>query len=455
MSLQLENELKDIKCVLLQSANLKFKSITFDNFISNLKRYYGNPEWNIESEYAKQFSQFKDFLMHKKLEYASELKVKLGSFDFTIYYSNIERKYTADVYAIVYPSMNIINVLYNIYLGDLSVDEAIFIRKVIQFDRKKIILNNNGFLKMYPEHKEVTFSELTQDIYKIFINLSRYNKYRIKYELSRLKKLSMNVHKPSFLDETLQSVNLEKMMLLEVRDIDGIAGVDFLSDEFNKRFSKKIFGILTCDEGYDFVPSNCVQAALDSSFGTREFFRVYASNIGVVLINLVNSDLQVSYETKQNSLAEYFDDKYSKLVCTHSNIAGLEHGVLIAMEQATNLLVIINANMKKDYFNNNRHIWRIIKNRRKLIEIVNITMSITMSEITNLTDLMNEKFGISTFVTRVRERLDLAEDDTLIIYQRWNNVLVLILTILGAFFAAMSISEIKAMILYLLNFIVQ
>ncbi len=448
MSVLFQDEVKDVKLMLLECIKIKFKYISLDRLLKELKKDFCLAEWDEKSDYADCFHSFQNFLFKNNLTKYVDVKIKLGTFDFLVEYKSKARRLSVEVFLLIYSSVDIINIMYNIPAESLSVDELIYIRKVIQFDKKPIMIQNSGFFKEYVEFDKVTFGQISCDICKSLIRLSGYHRYAVKHRMNNLKKFKFRMDYNTYYTNSYEAMYKQKMMVVEVRRIDGMDAASFTSEEFNNRYAKMIYGMLVCDEGYRYVPHHCVSGALEDNFGSREHFRIYVSNIGVVVINLIHSARQLEYEEFQRQLGEEFEDEDSKkLFCSHPDYAGLEHGALLSLERVTILFVIINSNLKKEYFTTKNSVRKIIRNRQMMIDIVNLVMSFNISEITALTDIIMRKIGIFNYVDRVRERLDIAEDDTLIIYQKWNNILTLSIAILGIIFAAMSISEIKTVII--------
>jgi len=474
-------DFRDTSCVLLTSAKFRFRPVDLNKLIKRLEDYFHLPRWNKDSYYAREFLEYKNIVFNKEFKIDSELKVKLGRFNFDLTYNKKKKKYSVDVFAFIYPVIDVVNLFYCIPLEDMTVDEHIYFRKAIQFDKFKkgsLKLHNTGFLKTANEFDYTDFGSITREIYRIFVELSGYRRYRVLHTLACLgKKLALDFQErfyktgtetekdcaeknegkgprslqKLYIEHLFEKINIEKLLLLEIRDIPDFGGNCAQDKDFKEHYAKKLYGLLVCDEGYDFVPEGTVGNAMDESFGSRDFFRVYASNIGVVMFNLINCECRIKYNDFQREIGERFQDNSSGILTRNPEIAGLEHGALLAMEESINLLTIINSNMRKSYLSHNKKISKIIDNRRKLIEIINLISSININEITNLKNLMLKKIGILAFVSKVRERLDIAENDTLVIYQRRNNFLVMIITVLGVFFAAMSISEIKSGIIEFLK----
>lgn len=157
-------------------------------------------------------------------------------------------------------------------------------------------------------------------------------------------------------------------------------------------------------------------------------------------------------------MGDYFVDSNTKFICSHPKYAGLEHGALLAMLRAAMLYVIIDSNMKKTRANNKNvlrkyrinEIHYILKRRRKMVELVNMIMSISIGEIASMSNTIMRKLGIFNYVSKAREKLDMTEDEILIYYQKRTNFLMAAIAILGIF----GFSEIVNFFRYLIDLII-
>ena len=77
-----------------------------------------------------------------------------------------------------------------------------------------------------------------------------------------------------------------------------------------------------------------------------------------------------------------------------------------------------------------------------MIETINFMAEKNIDEIDKLENLVYEKYYIDQYAQRVKERLELAENDTIIQYEIRTNRLMLLLTIIGLFMAISSQWEI-------------
>ncbi|MGE5607916.1 MAG: hypothetical protein ACM359_01570 [Bacillota bacterium] len=110
---------------------------------------------------------------------------------------------------------------------------------------------------------------------------------------------------------------------------------------------KNIYGMLTGDEGYKFVPEECAKRGLESKWGTRDFFSVVALGRGVLMANFTkgkergcarnrSGNAQPSGEGLPESYIDavnrYWETDYWGMCPEYfgvsSIIAGLEHGPL-------------------------------------------------------------------------------------------------------------------------------
>lgn len=110
---------------------------------------------------------------------------------------------------------------------------------------------------------------------------------------------------------------------------------------------------------------------------------------------------------------DYFNLEYS--------VVGIDHGILFKLENANVLRVLIDENLINDYFPKIFTFKNIIKNRKRMIETINHITFGNIEAIDNLENVILEKYYIFQYIEKVRERLDLAENDTIITYEKKTN----------------------------------
>lgn len=434
----------------MESAILKLQDIPLEKLIALLNKQYIEVEVaekqkeEAEKKWVKNFKEFQDFLFKDDLKYSHKPKqlnvimFRLGSYAFRIEDSCFHHEYEAEIFAFVYPGIDIVNIFTNIIIGDLAVDELIFLRKIIQYDKKKIDFNFQGFFQASNPPKYKSFSQLNNAIYQTFVSETIPKKYAGDPE------------------NPAESENLckKKLMLLEVQGLDNVEESLGLFEKIESKYARELYGLLVSDEGYPFIPQRFALNHLKDNFGSREHFRIYVSNTGVLLVNLLNTELHKNYEKYQLRIADCFKDYEAEdRFGSHPDIAGLEHGALLAMERASILSVIIQDYLKKDFYSVDNSMKDIIENRKNLIEIINKATNINIDAMSELTDIILDKLGINGFVRKAREKLEFAEDAIQIKYQRRLSVITAIIAVSGVFFTAIAIPEIKDCIISLCKYL--
>ena len=76
-----------------------------------------------------------------------------------------------------------------------------------------------------------------------------------------------------------------------------------------------------------------------------------------------------------------------------------------------------------------------------MIETINYITFSNIEAMDNLENIILEKYYIFRYVEKVRERLDLAENDTIITYEKKTNRQIIVLTLIGVIFTLISQRE--------------
>lgn len=217
-------------------------------------------------------------------------------------------------------------------------------------------------------------------------------------------------------------------------------------DEIEEKESKRLYGIITGDEGYAFVPAELAKDRLASKWSSREFMNIYAFGQGFLFLNLIGSPIHNDYLNRQT---EYGTKIYGS--CNPYFFMGdcpltVNHGILFSVEFVMMLKALINSVLvyqseysKKRFTSYYQRIRTTREFRRKIIMVLEKVEKTEISEIGQLSAMLLESQHIAPIVDQVKYLLELLEGDLSLIYSEHNNMLVTVLTVLGLLLAAWQI----------------
>ncbi|MBQ3404816.1 MAG: hypothetical protein IJG63_05320 [Oscillospiraceae bacterium] len=226
--------------------------------------------------------------------------------------------------------------------------------------------------------------------------------------------------------------------LTKFGDYDNIADIE--ENEANT-----MYGLITGDEGYMFVPRELVDDRLSCSWGSRDFIKIFAFGQAFLFLNLIDCPSRQEYLKRQveYGAAAYggADDYFFMGSCPLT----VNHGIFFSVEFTMVLKTIIDdvIEYQGTYESRKGNFYQRIKAtrsfRRKIIMVLERVERIGISEIGQLNAMLMESQHISPIVDRVKYLLELLESDLDLMYSERNNFLVTILTIIGLIFAALQI----------------
>ncbi|WP_010249393.1 hypothetical protein [Acetivibrio cellulolyticus] len=230
--------------------------------------------------------------------------------------------------------------------------------------------------------------------------------------------------------------------ILELNDFDGL-NVDFN----DVKVLKPIYGLLTSDEGWDFVPADKVKSKINISWSTREFIRVFSHLDSCVVFNFVKSPSAKTYREYQKKFRQNYFDYIEQYYMYNPNIAGLNHGILYTAEMAlvlkSNLQKVIkdnNKEQKKDHHKRRlkTEILRLKKNREEIIEVLKKLEFKFLFKVEGLGELLLENMKYYVDKDKLINILQLTENDILFKYQEKINKIIILFTVISTVFAIIS-----------------
>jgi hypothetical protein len=196
---------------------------------------------------------------------------------------------------------------------------------------------------------------------------------------------------------------------LEVRDVVGYELVAPLIEDN----CRECYGLVTCDEGWRFVPAERVGAIVGVSWGTRDYLRVIAQPGVVVAFNLVRRRRTERMESATTV------GEFANLTLPHvdlrSDLAGLDHAVLPALVRCAQSEVLVD-----DLWCELTRLQRRLSFRRwldrgkvhrTLISGLLQLSTYGITEVAQLQSLVNERAGLNERESRLRDVAELVDSD--------------------------------------------
>ncbi len=230
--------------------------------------------------------------------------------------------------------------------------------------------------------------------------------------------------------------------LCEITTFGGYERTDRLVEER----ANELYGLITGDEGYEFVPPEICTDRLRLSWGSRDYMRLFAFGQGFLFFNLIGSSSRERYLIRQevygNRAYGGVDDYFYMGSCPLT----VNHGILFTVEFVLMLKTLVmdvvafrggyNSNRKASFYQ------RIRANRafrRRIIVVLEKVEGIGISEMGELTAIIMDSQHIAPIVDRVKYLLELLDSDLELLYSARNNILITFLTVLGLAFALIQI----------------
>ena len=236
--------------------------------------------------------------------------------------------------------------------------------------------------------------------------------------------------------------DLERDYFIEIKDFLGYQDLEtILTKE-----SQRIYGILTGDEGWRFVPESLAADRLKNSWGSREFIRFIAFGNSALFFNLHNSPAAKAYIKRQHEFGTKTYGGVNPYFLVDSKLAGVNHGIMYAQELVMVIKTIANRILHRKSNFTNRGYLRLGTEIRKtklfrsdLINTLNRVENLGISELGELEHMLLESHRITPLIENIKYLLEMLESDLDLLYQQSTNRLVNVLTVAGLFLAVLGL----------------
>ena len=235
--------------------------------------------------------------------------------------------------------------------------------------------------------------------------------------------------------------NMELTYFTELKDV----GCEISVDELIEKESQRLYGIMTGDEGWQFVPKALTDERVAQNWGSRDFVRVIIFGANGLLLNLNRSARSAEYMARQEEFGGKCYGSVNPYFLVDSDVAGLCHGVFHAQETVEVIKTISGRILsRKTTLESNRserisrEIQKVNQFRAELITTLNRVENLGISEIGELEQLLLNSYHISPLIDSIKYLLELLESELELLYNQSTNRLVNFLTILSLILTVVS-----------------
>lgn len=228
-------------------------------------------------------------------------------------------------------------------------------------------------------------------------------------------------------------------------EINHFYGVESLEDAVRDN-AQAIYGMMTGDEGYDYVPMELVNGRLNNRWASRDFFSTIAFRNNFLLFHLVNGQRAEDYRAYQRAFGTAHYGSPNPYFFMNAKTGGVNHGLYFAAETGMVAKAIcsnvLNHQSRISHASHRKvraSIQTTKELRRDLIITLNRLESIGIAELGELDRLIMAGLEIDPMVERIKYLLELLESELDLLYQTSTNALVNILTVAGVLLSAIQV----------------
>lgn len=234
------------------------------------------------------------------------------------------------------------------------------------------------------------------------------------------------------------SVHDESSTLIEITkfgDYDSLSKIE-------QEKKNLLYGMLSGDEGYEFVPDELVDQRLALSWGSRDFIRIYAAKQAFLFVNLIKTPHQREYLDRQirfgtatyGGCDPYFFMEECPLTVNHGILFSVEF-VMVLKALVNEVLMFQTKHRKRVHASYYKRIRETREFRRKIIKVLEKVEQTQIAEIGELSAVLLNSQHVAPIIEEVKYLLELLEGDLSLIYSERNNAMVTVLTVLGLLLA--------------------
>lgn len=397
---EVDLKLKGVYIAFLSAFSLPIsQDICRDQAIQKLKNKRLNAEWKIP--YSKNFKIAESFLLPEDIS-NEFFRIKLDDFIVKLMKTSdkgsMEIPISVSTLLTIYPKVSVGILLLNIKLEDFNVDDLIFLMQCLN-GRFEVCNALSLFSHTGQQKENVSVKNVIEEYVKIISEA-----------------LGSTVTKPRVL--TAQCIEINS--------------VDVSIENPGKvieRFPRQIYGILAADEGWRFVPPEIAKSRLSKQWRTRRFLTVVPFGNSVVVLNFHHGKVHEDYMESQKLLREQCQQQIEEYFTFSPEIAGLNHGPLLVLENALVQRVIMAHSSERMRERKPRRIKEFLRMRDDLADALAKLSRVGIPEVGILGQILQDTMQIGKLSDDLRKRLEEIERTLVIKYNQRINFWLIILAL--------------------------
>lgn len=386
------------------------KEISCDDSVKKLNNIGIKAESS--EQYLKHFQIVESFLLSKSI---AQQYHRLKTDGFTISLPHlpencpINSRIKVNTFLTIYPRFDISTLLFNLHLENCTVDELIFLMQCFE-DRFKIDVDSDELNELN------TNNIFIRDILLEYIKLIS--------TAFGLKPGTPNIFKS-------RCIEIPGLSNSEIQDPQALLD----------RFPRQIYGLLTSDEGWRFVPEDVAIEKTNMKWRTRNFVLAIPLHFCVLLINMLNGDTHKQYIKSQKLIRTKFGCSLEEYFKIKPKIAGLKHGPLLILEISSIQYYMLDQVLYKITEAKPKSVRDFLTQREELTEALSKLAKFKIQEVRILGENIGKTMLLENKINNVTKRLEEIERALIVKYNQRINYFMLTLTVFGIIFAIFSASD--------------
>lgn len=264
--------------------------------------------------------------------------------------------------------------------------------------------------------------------------------------IKEICQLTQSIITEDFTPKDTSLVELSNPPLIFTHELSEIQDIGLESnstiEELTQKYSQNLYGLLTSDEGYKFVPTDLALKRLKNHWGSRKFTTSFVFGKSILVINLKNSSFDGQQYMEMQLARKGYTPSRKNYFKMCPCIAGLDHGTLVCTERS--VLLFFELKQAHNRLNSKieskelQTIIQLHENRQSIIHLLSESQHI-ISEINELFLLICRENRVLEFLDEIKFHLNLKTEDLSFSYQERNDQLIKRLTIITAVISTLSI----------------